>query len=169
MSQTAEQFLEYLNASGLVPADELSRWQEEHFSSDRDVEAMAQDLIRQKLLTEYQATAIYQGNYQYLRFGDYVVLEKIGAGGMGVALKAEHQRMRREVAVKVLPAHTMRDEEAVQRFYREVEAAAQLTHPNIVHAYDAGEHDGLHFLVMEYVAGRDLSTILRQGWNRTDT
>ena len=89
--------------------------------------------------------------------GEYRLLAKLGQGGMGVVWKAEHRRMHRLVAIKTLPRSKMNSPEAVQRFYREVEAAAKLAHPNIVTAYDAGEHEGTHFLVMEYVDGQDLS------------
>jgi hypothetical protein len=77
------------------------------------------------------------------RFGEYRLLAKLGQGGMGVVWKAEHLRMHRLVAIKVLPRAQMQSPEAVRRFYREVEAAAQLAHPNIVTAYDAREHQGV--------------------------
>jgi serine/threonine protein kinase len=95
-------------------------------------------------------------------FGDYVVSDKIGAGGMGVVLKAEHRRMKRTVAVKVLPDRRLKSQDAVDRFYREVEAAARLIHTNIVVAFEAGEHEGLHYLVMEYIDGQDLASVLHE-------
>src|SRR5215470_11384313 len=70
--------------------------------------------------------------------------------------------MRRTVALKVLPSQTVKSPESVRRFNREVQAAARLTHANIVTAYDAGEQQGLHYLVMEYVEGRDLATLLSE-------
>lgn len=88
--------------------------------------------------------------------GEYTVLEQIGAGGMGQVFKAVHRRMERTVAIKVLPKESLSSPDAVQRFQREVRAAAKLSHPNIVHAYDAGEQGGTPFLVMEYVPGTDL-------------
>jgi len=81
---------------------------------------------------------------------------------MGAVLKARHRRMKRTVAIKVLPVAAMQDQDAVDRFYREVEAAAKLMHANIVTAHDAGEYEGMHYLVMEFVDGADLSQILRQ-------
>ena len=66
--------------------------------------------------------------------------------------------MKRVVALKVLPQQAVNSPKAVQRFYQEVEVAAKLAHPNIVTAHDAGEAHGMHFLVMEYVEGRDLSS-----------
>ena len=97
-----------------------------------------------------------------LVLGDYVILEKVGAGGMGVVFKAEHRRMKRAVALKMLPKEVNEDEIAVRRFEREVEVAAKLSHRNIVAALDAREEQGTHYLIMEYVEGRDLSAIVEQ-------
>ncbi len=67
---------------------------------------------------------------------------------MGVVLKAQHRRMERMVAIKVLSSAAMKQAGAVERFHREVKAAAKLSHPNIVTAYDADEHQGMHHLAM---------------------
>ena len=96
------------------------------------------------------------GHGRRLRLGHYVLTEWLGAGGMGSVYKAEHRLMKRVVALKVLgDAPT-----AVPRSRREVEAAAQLSHPNIVAAYDAVYARGLLFLVMEYVEGVDLGRLV---------
>src|SRR5205807_6215203 len=118
-----------------------------------DSQDFARELIRRKKLTAYQATAVYQGRQRGLLFGNYVVLDKLGQGGMGVVYKAEHRRMKRLVALKVVSPAAMKSPEAVKRFRREVEAAARLTHSNIVAAFDADEARGTHFLVMEFVEG----------------
>lgn len=89
-------------------------------------------------------------------FGEYTVIEKIGIGGMGQVFKALHRRMDRIVALKILPEGSVKSPDALARFQQEVRSAAKLTHPNIVTAYDAGEHDGIPFLVMELVEGHDL-------------
>ena len=94
--------------------------------------------------------------------GNYTILDKIGAGGMGQVFKAEHRRMKRTVAVKMLPKAVTKDAAAVARFQREVEAAAKLRHPNIVAADDADEANGVHFLVMEYIEGSDLSALVKK-------
>ena len=70
--------------------------------------------------------------------------------------------MKRVVAVKILPSNVIDSDDAVQRFYQEVEVAAKLRHPNIVMAYDAGEHNGMHYLVMEYVEGKDLGRVVEE-------
>ena len=95
-------------------------------------------------------------------FGEYVLLEKLGEGGMGVVFKAQHRRMKRFVAVKMIARREVGSPDAVKRFYREVETAARLNHPNIVQAYDASEHDGIHYLVMEYVEGNDLAATVKE-------
>ncbi len=98
------------------------------------------------------------------QLGQYRFLEKLGQGGMGAVYKAMHPRLKREVAIKVLPAHRMRDPQAIERFHREMEAVGRLDHPNIVRAHDAGEEDGRHFLVMEFLEGMTLSKLIRSGW-----
>lgn len=93
---------------------------------------------------------------------EYKLLAKLGEGGMGAVYKALHTRLDKTVALKVLPADRMRDTAAVARFQREMKAVGRLEHPNIVRAMDAGEADGMHYLVMEYVPGVDLSDISRR-------
>jgi Leucine-rich repeat (LRR) protein len=91
---------------------------------------------------------------------DYQLLAKLGAGGMGTVYKALHMQLEKVVALKLLPADRMHPE-AVARFKREMKAVGKLHHAHIVQAFDAGEHDGRHFLVMELVDGADLAAIVR--------
>src|SRR5207253_4374689 len=90
----------------------------------------------------------------------YRILVELGAGGMGVVYKAEHRIMGRTVALKVVAPHLTAKPDAVERFRREVTAAAKLSHPNIVTAHDADEAGGLHFLVMEFVDGISLDRLV---------
>ena len=94
--------------------------------------------------------------------GDYEIRELIGSGGMGQVFLAEHRRMQRMVAIKMLPIERMKDEDAIARFYDEVRAASRLMHPNIVTAFDAGDADGVHYLAMEYVDGETLTKLVAQ-------
>jgi serine/threonine protein kinase/molecular chaperone DnaK (HSP70) len=94
------------------------------------------------------------------KIGDYEIRELIGQGGMGQVFLAEHTRMQRIVAIKMLPIERMADEAAIGRFYDEVRAASRLMHPNIVTAFDAGDADGVHYLAMEYVDGQTLTEIV---------
>ncbi|MGA2035202.1 MAG: SUMF1/EgtB/PvdO family nonheme iron enzyme, partial [Thermoguttaceae bacterium] len=163
MSITVEQFIERLSESGLMSAAEVSKVQDglPPHKRPKDVQQLAQVLVQQGKLTKFQATAVYQGKTKGLVFGQYVVLDKLGEGGMGVVLKAQHRRMKRTVAIKILSSAAIKQAGAVERFHREVQAAATLSHPNIVTAYDADEHQGIHYLAMEYVEGRDLASIVK--------
>ncbi|MDP6060381.1 MAG: serine/threonine-protein kinase, partial [Pirellulaceae bacterium] len=81
---------------------------------------------------------------------------------MGTVYKALHLQLQKIVALKVLPSERMKDGQAVSRFHREMTAVGRLSHQNIVGAHDAGEHEGTHYLVMEYVDGVDLSELVHR-------
>ncbi len=87
----------------------------------------------------------------------YEILQLLGQGGMGAVYKARHKKMDRLVALKVINAQLVGSATAVERFHREVQAAAKLHHPNIVTAHDADQAGDTHFLVMEFVEGTDLA------------
>lgn len=95
-------------------------------------------------------------------FADYEVIEEIGRGGMGVVFKARHKRMNRLVALKVINKEHLARSSAIKRFYREIQAAAHLSHRNIVLAYDAGQVEDTHFFAMEYVEGIDLQQMVQE-------
>ncbi len=99
--------------------------------------------------------------------GEYELLEKLGAGGMGAVYKARHKHLERFVALKVLSADRARDAQAVSRFYREMKAVGRVDHPNVVRATDAREIDGKPVLVMEYIAGMDLNAICKRAGRLT--
>jgi len=96
------------------------------------------------------------------QLGEYRILREIGRGGMGVVYEAEQESLGRHVALKVLPAHTLLDPRQVQRFQREARAAARLHHTNIVPVFGVGEHDGLHFYVMQFINGQGLDQVLEE-------
>jgi serine/threonine protein kinase len=93
----------------------------------------------------------------------YRILERIGAGGMGVVFRAHDERLERDVALKILPAGLLADEAARKRFRKEALALSRLNHPNIATVHDFDTADGIDFLVMEYVAGETLEEKLRGG------
>jgi serine/threonine protein kinase len=115
-------------------------------------------------LTHFQLAALNENRVSSLRIGNYDILDRLGAGGMGTVYKARHRRMKRIVALKVLSAKLSENPLFVKRFQREVETIAALGHPNLVMAYDADEADVGHFLVMEFVNGLDLAACVdREG------
>ncbi len=130
-------------------------------------EALLALLIQHNLLTEYQASCLDRGPSFGLVLGNYRVLDHLGTGGMGSVFKAEHIRLRRLVAIKVLHTSLYQDPRTLQRFSREIRAVARLRHPNVVAALDVGETAGpsvhvptVHYFVMEYVPGQDLENLI---------
>src|SRR6266545_4950576 len=91
------------------------------------------------------------------KFGPYEILAPIGAGGMGEVYRARDTRLRREVAVKVLPVEVANDPSRCQRFELEARAVAALNHPNIVAIHDVGAENGVFYMVSELVDGESLS------------
>jgi len=164
MTLSPQQFLNKVNESGVLLRENLAEFVDSCVHKQRfsDSSELARLFVQHGKLTRYQAQQIYSGNGQELVFGSYVVLEKIGQGGMGMVFKAEHRKMERVVALKVLSPSMVDSPDAVVRFHREVKAAAKLEHPNVVTAYDAGESNGTHFMVMQYVKGADLSEIVKR-------
>ena len=97
-----------------------------------------------------------------LLLGRYEVIEKIGEGGMSVVYKAKDRLLNRYVAIKILRPEFIRDEQFVENFRKESQAAAGLSHPNIVNVYDVGKEGNIHFIVMELIDGKSLSQIIEE-------
>lgn len=164
MALSRDEMVQRLTSSDLMDADEVAAFLANVPADQQpaDGEQLARLLVKQKHLTKYQAEQIYAGKGAPLVLGNYVILDKLGQGGMGMVLKAEHKRMKRLVALKVMSPKAVKTPDALKRFHREVEAAAKLRHPNIVAADDADEAKGTHFLVMEFVNGSDLSQLIKK-------
>jgi serine/threonine-protein kinase len=158
---TTAQFVERLSRSGLLSPGDIESMPALRPGA-REATPLAEELVACGKLTGYQADELLRGSADGLVLGNYVLREPIGAGGMGQVFKAEHRRMKRLVALKVL-APGLLGPAARARFQREIETAARLAHPNVVVAHDAGEAGGRHFLVMEYVDGCNLAALGRQG------
>lgn len=94
--------------------------------------------------------------------GRYQVIERIGGGGMALVYRAHDILLNRNVAIKVLRSQFVHDEEFIRRFRREAQSAASLSHPNVVSIYDVGQEDEIHYIVMEYVEGKNLNEIIKE-------
>ena len=139
-----------------------SRLREENKLPD-SLKKLAQRMIRDGLLTGFQAEYLLQGKWRgFIIAGKYRLLDRIGVGGMGSVYLCEHILMKRRVALKVLPGAQAEDKAALDRFHREARAIAALDHPNIVRAHDIDNENKLHFLVMEYVDGSSLQDIVKR-------
>ena len=93
--------------------------------------------------------------------GEYKLIRKLGEGGMGAVYEAQHQRLEKTVALKLLPRGSFASPESVERFEREIRAIGKLDHPNFVSALDAGKIGDTHYLAMELIHGADLNAILK--------
>jgi serine/threonine-protein kinase len=145
-----------LQQSQILQPDQMAEVEGRLQRKTPDLKELAQELLRLEWITPYQLKKLALGQSASLVLGPYVLLERLGVGGMGEVFKARHMIMNRIVAVKVLRTELVKQADLVQRFHREVAAAAKLVHPNIVVAYDAAEIDGRHFMAMEYAHGHTL-------------
>ena len=155
-------FADALRKTHLLAAhqlDELTRDLQTRFLVPHD---LAAELIRRDWLTPYQANQLLQGRGGDLLLGSYVLLERIGEGGMGAVFKARNWKLGNVVALKLVRPEKLDNPDAVRRFHHEIRAAAQLDHPNIVRAFDADQVNGAHLLVMEYVPGVDLAKLVKK-------
>ena len=157
--------LELVRKSGIVREELFDTHLREYPDLPTDAVQSAATLVKGGLLTRFQAKLLLTGRYRGFKLGPYVVKEQIGQGGMGAVYLAEHETLRRLVALKVLtqPKKDASAKLTIERFQREARAAAALDHPNIVRMHDVGRHADLHYLAMEYVEGQTLEQILTSG------
>ncbi|HXG10002.1 MAG TPA: protein kinase [Gemmataceae bacterium] len=162
---TINEFLDLVRKSGVLDDKKLDAYLDKLRAASAvpsEPAQLASLLVRDGLLTNFQAEQFLLGKWRRFTIGKYKVLERLGAGGMGSVYLCEHKLMRRRVAVKVLPTAKADDPSSLERFYREARCVAALDHPNIVRAYDIDQDDKLHFLVMEYVDGASLQEIVKR-------
>src|SRR5688572_14645607 len=95
-------------------------------------------------------------------FGDFRILRRLGQGGMGQVYLADQISLKRHVALKFLKSELAANKTSLQRFKREAEAVAQTSHANIVQIYSIGEAEGMHFMALEYVEGRNLREFIEK-------
>jgi serine/threonine protein kinase len=162
---TLPEFLDLVQRSGVADEAKMKAYLEKAARQGglpAEPTKAAGHLVRDGLLTYFQAEQLLQGKWKRFNIGKYKVLERLGSGGMGQVFLCEHKLMRRRVAVKVLPTAKAADQASLDRFNREARAAAAVDHPNIVRAFDIDQDDNLHFLVMEYVDGTNLQDLIKK-------
>lgn len=164
--RTNEAFLELVRQSGLIESERLDAYLEQRLAVGvlpSEPKELAPVLIREGLLTRFQAHELLQGKFRGFTFGNkYKVLERLGCGRNSNVFLCEQLSMRRKVVLKILPLAKAENPVALARFDREARAAGALQHPNIVHTYDNGQEKDLHFIVMEYVDGSSLEEIVQK-------
>src|ERR1051326_9161250 len=164
MPLTIDEFSARLAASKLLSAEDAHSALSSVAEGERPTngESLAALLVQSGKLTAFQAKRICDCKGDKLTLGNYVILDQLGQGGMGAVFKAQHRRMKRLVALKIVRPEILDSPNAIKRFQREVETVAKLDHPNIVIAHDSDEAEGVCFLAMQLVDGRDLHSIVRR-------
>ncbi|MFO0950688.1 MAG: serine/threonine-protein kinase [Isosphaeraceae bacterium] len=161
---SAASFFETLVLSGLFHEAELIEVRE-RLGPDADAQdatTLSARLVREGVLTEFQAACLAIGKYDGLVYGRYAVLERIGAGAMGLVYKGRHRLMDRIVALKMVSTQPKSVKDSVARFFREMKIVGRLDHPNVVRAYDADVCNGRPYIVMEYLEGEDFEKYLER-------
>jgi serine/threonine-protein kinase len=164
---SASAFLELVKKSGLVEADQLTPAVDAYRNGltgelSEDGSLLANFLVERKLLTRWQCDKLATGKSKGFFLGKYKLLDHLGTGGMSSVYLAEHVLMHQRRAIKVLPKHRVNDSSYLARFRLEAQATARLDHRNIVRAYDIDHEKDQHYIVMEYVRGRDLQGMVKE-------
>ena len=157
--------LPVIRNSGVLNDRQLSEIKSKILSGayPNDSKALAERLIREKILTDYQAKRFLSNKSHGLVVGRYAILDRLGSGSMGRVYKAHHLMMDRIVALKIIAPEIATNERVVARFQREMKLVGRLDHPNVVRAFDADKVNSILFIVMEYVSGLSLGQRLRTG------
>jgi eukaryotic-like serine/threonine-protein kinase len=158
---TTTNLLDALSDADLLRPEQLAELSHSDVARGTDPKELARDLLRRGWLTKFQLAMALHGRAGELTLGPYRLLERLGAGGMGEVYKARQTKLNRTIALKVVRPELLKKPLVLRRFRREAQAAGRLDHPNIVRVYDAESDGDLHFLVMEYVPGVDLSRYLK--------
>jgi eukaryotic-like serine/threonine-protein kinase len=153
--------------SGLLDAESLTACWDAIEPAKRDVpehidRRLARRAVESKLVTFWQAQQLLAGRSSGYKVDRYLLLDLIGSGGMGRVYLARDTRLDRVVALKLLAPERLSNPRAVARFQREARVGAQLQHENLVRIYDYGESNGRYFLVMEYIDGKTIGTLISE-------
>jgi eukaryotic-like serine/threonine-protein kinase len=164
LGQIADEFVEAFRQGKRPSVEEFARRYPDHADELRDM--LPALVLMEKAKTAADAPGHRrpaQGSAAALplqQLGDYQILREVGRGGMGVVYEAQQLSLGRHVAIKVLPSHALLDARQLGRFQREARSAARLHHTNIVPVFGVGEHEGLHYYVMQFIQGLGLDVVL---------
>jgi serine/threonine protein kinase len=159
------ELLELVRKSGLLDQPRIDSYVsslESEGAVEEDPAKLASRMVKDGLITIFQARQMLRGRYRGFFLGKYKVLEPIGSGGMADVYLCEHISMKHKVAVKILPIEKLKDPSLLGRFKREAQAIAALNHPNVVRAFDLDNEGNLHYLVTEYVDGCNLQDFIKK-------
>ena len=153
--------------SGLMDAQGLTAcWEaiapEKREDSEHIDRRLARQAVQSKALTLWQAQQLLAGRSNGYKVDRYILLDLIGQGGMGRVYLARDSRLNRRVALKILSPERINNPRAIARFQREARVGAQLQHENLVRIYDFGESNGRYFLVMEYIEGKTIGSLITE-------
>lgn len=162
MIDTTTSLLSELRSRSILRRDQLEEIETSLTQLLHNPQALARELVSRGWLTPYQINQLFSGRAANLTLGPYVLMERVGAGELGLIFKARHRHLNRVSAVHVVREELLAQPEAVSRFYEEVQAASHLDHANVVHLYDAGPIGRTHFLAMEHITGTDLRDLVQQ-------
>ncbi|MGB6044539.1 MAG: serine/threonine-protein kinase [Pirellulales bacterium] len=126
-----------------------------------DAAQVAEHLVESGLITKWQSDKLLESRHKGFFLGKYKLLGHLGTGGMSSVYLADHVIMRRRVAIKVLPAKKVGNSSYLARFQQEAQAVARLNHKNIVRAYDIDSDKNIHYIVMEFIDGKDLQRTVK--------
>ncbi len=164
---TAEKLVELVKKSQLAQPEALDKAldtiRSEHEGTlPTDPVELAKALQQQKIVTRWHCEKLLQGKYKGFFLGKHKLLGHIGSGGMSSVYLAEHMMMHDLRAIKVLPQSRLGKSSYLARFQQEAKAIASLNHPNVVRAHDIDNQGDTHYIVMEYVDGDDLQTMVKK-------
>ncbi len=164
---TSEKLIELVLKSELADSQSLERAVQQIRSQHdgqlpQDPNELAKELQKLNIVTRWHCDKLLQGKYKGFFLGKHKLLGHIGSGGMSSVYLAEHCMMHTKRAIKVLPQSRLGKSSYLARFQQEAKAIAALNHPNIVRAYDIDNQGDTHYIVMEYVDGDDLQTMVKK-------
>jgi eukaryotic-like serine/threonine-protein kinase len=165
VEKLAEEYLERLRQGEKPTVEEYAEHYPDLAEEIRDLFPML-GMMEGARPGESQASATTDGHgpgtrkKKLERLGEYRILREVGHGGMGIVYEAEQESLGRHVALKVLMTHSLLDPKQLQRFHREAKAAARLHHTNIVPVHGVGQHEGMHFYIMQFIQGQGLDQVL---------